>query len=54
MASNIAVSPAPPAVGRANVDAATLWKTRKKIRSRIHNIVLLLKSRGFCVQSSNK
>ncbi len=36
MASSTVVSPVPPIVGLASVDAATLWKKKKKnIRSRI-------------------
>jgi hypothetical protein len=51
MALSTVVSPVPPAVGLANVDAATPWKKKRKrkTRSRIWNAVLLLKCRCFYV-----
>ncbi len=54
MASNTVVSLAPPAVGPASVDVATLWKKKKKVRSRIQNTVSSLRSRGFRAQPSKK
>ncbi len=46
-ALSIVVSPVPPVVGLASVDAATPLKKRKKNIRSLWNIVVLLSSREF-------